>query len=486
MSISLFSEFQNLNGLATSVISLIGIKEIFIWLLFIVALYLILSTKEQRVFSYRKLFLFRSFIIIFLISFFNFYIGACMLNNIDRFWNLKNISKVIYIENSRFDSQPDMFTSYYGLFVRYIREIVVNTKYKDLSNSERKKIHTLINEKRNQVLSSNSNKNLIFIIVESLLSDVINKKVNNKIITPNLNNLTMEGYTNLNVQSQVNKGMSADGQFIYFSGILPHSHNQTVVDYAHNTINGLGTALKTKKFITEMVVPTSPTVWRQDNACHLYGIDSLYSHSTFINDPTFKRNFTDEWLNDEQVLDYALYIFKKNSNKKQFLTVLTSSTHMPYNEDFKLKKIRLYSSIYQQEYLCYLEKCNYMDACLGKFLKELKNIKMFENTTIVIVADHHAHVKYNDYAYASHKTPMIILNSKLKKCVDYKTIGQLDLYPTILSMFNIKSNYMGIGYSLYENGKDAKKNRYSDKEHKLLQYYSDLILESNYFNLKKY
>ena len=65
--------------------------------------------------------------------------------------------------------------------------------------------------------------NLIFIIVESYLSQTSDLKVDGKEITPFLNRLKRDStvYYNGQMQPNINIGESSDGQFIDMTGVLP-------------------------------------------------------------------------------------------------------------------------------------------------------------------------------------------------------------------------------------------------------------------------
>ena len=79
-------------------------------------------------------------------------------------------------------------------------------------------------------------KNIILILVESLLSFPTYLEFNGIEITPTLNRLVKEdSYYNNNMTSVIQLGESSDGQFIYLNGLLPKKKGVTIYDYFDNT-----------------------------------------------------------------------------------------------------------------------------------------------------------------------------------------------------------------------------------------------------------
>lgn len=286
------------------------------------------------------------------------------------------------------------------------------------------------------------NRNLIVILVESLLSIHSDMIVNGKEVTPNLNQLKKEGYYHGKMVSEIELGESADGQFIYMTGLLPEKKSITTIDFVDNTYVSIVHQLKKKnsKYTSRMIVPTSATFWRQNEWCENYGIETLISKK----DANVVR---ERWLEDEDIFELA----KRTDNitKEPFVSfILTSSTHSPYDElipcDIKWPKS------FPTKYIVYLSKVHYMDRCLGEYIRFLKTKSWYKNTVIVIVSDHHAHPIWFDMeGKVSEYIPLYILNAPIDKgrCSNTK-IYQSDLYPTLLDILCVNSDWKGVGQSI--------------------------------------
>jgi len=165
-----------------------------------------------------------------------------------------------------------------------------------------------------------ADKNVIFILVESYMSFTSEMMVNGQEVTPFLNSLKRDStvYYNGNMNENVTIGESSDGQFIYMTGILPLRSVITVSKARFISLPGLPKVLGRD---SRMIIPTTSTVWDQDEMCRQYGFDHYYSSTDYEGDH-------EVYLNDEQIFKMAM---EKDKNAKQpfFSVILTMSMHQP-------------------------------------------------------------------------------------------------------------------------------------------------------------
>ena len=160
---------------------------------------------------------------------------------------------------------------------------------------------------------NDSIQNVVFIILESFLSVSSDLKVDGKEITPFLNFLKRSPsvYYNGHVNPNITTGESGDGQFIYMTGILPCRSKLVLAEAKNNIFPALPIVLEREKAITysEIIIPTTPKVWNQEDMNLVYGIDKMYS---FFDLYGSEHNSIYLSLNDEQhtLLGY-LHIFHK-------------------------------------------------------------------------------------------------------------------------------------------------------------------------------
>ena len=145
--------------------------------------------------------------------------------------------------------------------------------------------------------------------------------------------------------------------------------------------------------------------------------------------------------------------------------------HLPYDSFDKaiiqFDKIKGYS----KDYLVYLQKANYTDHYIGKFLDYLKKMNLYDNSLIIITSDHACPIKFSEEKDSY--CPLFIINAGTD-INNHKVIGQIDVYPTILDLMGIKTDkWRGIGYSIFTPDSIKQIDYNTQKD------ISDLIIRSN-------
>ncbi len=279
--------------------------------------------------------------------------------------------------------------------------------------------------------------NIIFIIMESYMSFTSNLETDGKEVTPFLNSLRREPtvYFNGKMKENVTIGESSDGQFIYMTGLLPLRAVITVSKAKNVSLPGLPNMINKKSM---MVIPTNTSIWNQTEMCNKYGIDELYSNKDF----GIEYN-----LSDQQLFQLAI-VKNKIFHKPFFEVILTLSMHQPYNEmidsSFPIKDTSL-----SQECACYLNACHYTDKALKQYFDYLKSNGLYENSLIIITADHPVH--NTDLGGVIRDIPLYMINipNELKKDMWSGECNQLDIYTTLLDLLGIESDWYGLGQSLF-------------------------------------
>ena len=323
----------------------------------------------------------------------------------------------------------------------------------------------------------NNIQNVIFILVESYLSVTSDLVVDGQEITPNLNKLKRDSnvYYNSHMIPNVSIGESSDGQLIYMAGLLPLHSEITVSKAKKNSIIGLPEQIK--KAYPDLqsltIIPTNPSLWDQQAMSDSYGFDKLYSMLDY--QAEMKDNENGAFLTDEMIFRYASK--KDESNKPPFFSlILTMSMHQPFNS-FVEHGFHLTDKSLPQEYKNYLTNCHYTDFQIGKYLNDLKDKGLYDNSLIVIVSDHDAHPDYLGMdGKISREIPIYIVNGGFDNSNAWSgECNQLDVYTTILDIMGIQSQWRGFGHTLLN--KDYHNSVTGD-----IQEMSDWIIYSDYFS----
>ena len=317
--------------------------------------------------------------------------------------------------------------------------------------------------------------NIVFIMVESYVAAASKTKINGKEVMPNINSLMRENncYVNLSVTSNRGSGVSSDAQISYFTGLLPLKNEIAVTSIIKNEVIAFPKLLhEQKEYHTYITLPTGKNFWHQEEANEKYGIDNVIE---------FGNKANDFFCQDEE-------LFKKmeqvtHSLKEPYLNIiLTLSMHGGYDNDFLkeqgYKSPFQYPKSYPITFRYYLDKCYYTDAQIGKYINYLKKSKQYNNTIIMICSDHEV-PEASKQMGCPEDLPLMIINSHIAKDKFYQgRINQIDLYPTLIDMFELKTKWRGMGHSLLRDD-------YNDKITPEKRNISNMIINGDYFSLCK-
>ena len=317
--------------------------------------------------------------------------------------------------------------------------------------------------------------NIVFIMVESYMAAASKTKINGKEVMPNINSLMRENncYVNLSVTSNRGSGVSSDAQISYFTGLLPLKNEIAVTSIIKNEVIAFPKLLhEQKEYHTYITLPTGKNFWHQEEANEKYGIDNVIE---------FGNKANDFFCQDEE-------LFKKmeqvtHSLKEPYLNIiLTLIMHGGYDNDFLkeqgYKSPFQYPKSYPITFRYYLDKCYYTDAQIGKYINYLKKSKQYNNTIIMICSDHEV-PEASKQMGCSEDLPLMIINSHIAKDKFYQgRINQIDLYPTLIDMFELKTKWRGMGHSLLRDD-------YNDKITPEKRNISNMIINGDYFSLCK-
>ena len=313
--------------------------------------------------------------------------------------------------------------------------------------------------------------NIVFIMVESYMAAASKTKINGKEVMPNINSLMRENncYVNLSVTSNRGSGVSSDAQISYFTGLLPLKNEIAVTSIIKNEVIAFPKLLhEQKEYHTYITLPTGKNFWHQEEANEKYGIDNVIE---------FGNKANDFFCQDEE-------LFKKmeqvtHSLKEPYLNIiLTLSMHGGYDNDFLkeqgYKSPFQYPKSYPITFRYYLDKCYYTDAQIGKYIKS----KQYNNTIIMICSDHEV-PEASKQMGCPEDLPLMIINSHIANDKFYQgRINQIDLYPTLIDMFELKTKWRGMGHSLLRDD-------YNDKITPEKRNISNMIINGDYFSLCK-
>lgn len=293
-------------------------------------------------------------------------------------------------------------------------------------------------------------KNIIILQLESIQEFVINKEINGKEITPNLNQFINENieFSNMFMQSY---SSTADSEFSTVTSLYPMENGMSYSRYYTNTYDDIFTMFKNKGYTTSYMHGNYGFFWNRDNVYRQFGVDHI----------ELKDNFEDTsenimgYLSDE--LLYKQAVEKLKQYNMPFISyIVSASSHTSFSleglED--RSKVNIDVGKYSGTFFGnYLEAVNYADYAFGVFIEELKEANLYEDTVIFLFGDHNGIDMYNeDMLDFLNSTDSEITDTDIKlnyirvACgmkipgIEYlkieKPVSKLDIKPTFAYLIN--------------------------------------------------
>lgn len=341
---------------------------------------------------------------------------------------------------------------------------------KTFTDADIRQVHNLMRHGKTDMPS----KNLILILVESLESWALQPVVGYS-YTPHLaqlraaNHVLSCGY----ICSQIKYGVSADGQMLVVSGMLPIDAGATCRLFGTNEYPSYASL-----YPVSAIMNPSIGTWEQATMTKSYRFQQLMEPKA------------DESWGDKEVINHLMNWCLQQDTTFCALGI-TVTSHVPFLFG---KEHVIYRSDDMPEIMSsYLNCLHYTDSCIGAVVDMVMNSPLAENTTIVITGDHtifqteSAYSELNTYAnannidfYTGHNfTPLIIYSPEIEGNIQVTdTCYQMDIFPTILHLIGAEDYYWhGFGVNLLDSA--ARNNRPCTEQEAYRL--SDLMIRSDYF-----
>lgn len=316
------------------------------------------------------------------------------------------ILSIKYIENGKQKSyNKDLQirdATIYGYHI-YDIENAINirnqAKYKDYENmmADYNQLKKQYNEEYEQekygLKGILENKNIIILQLESIQEFVINKEINGKQITPNLNQFLKDNieFTNMNMQSY---STTADSEHSTITSIYPMENGMSFSKYYTNTYDDIFKIFKKSNYNTSFMHGNYPYFWNRGNVYGRLNLDELELKEQFED---LSENINGD-LSDELLYKQAVQKLK-NYNQPFLSYIVAASSHTPYELEGlqDRSKITIDVGKYSGTYFGnYLEAVNYADYAFGVFIEKLKNEGLYDETAILVFGDHNGLSMYNE------------------------------------------------------------------------------------------
>ncbi len=318
--------------------------------------------------------------------------------------------------------------------------------------------------------------NLIFLLIESLETFAIAAKdINGAYLLPHFRSLIAQNNTLYadKITSQVRHGVSADGQMIVNTGLLPLQNQVAAMTYGTNVYPNYA------HFYSDAIMFNSyhATTWNKAITTRSYGYQQLCNSEQLMNDLETFENLKQHLMDSLMLKCYML---------------LTIASHSPFDLVPKNPILQFDVNMPQmiQDYLTCL---HYTDSCFGAWYNEWIETEQAKNTVLVITGDHTIfknttlqeflpYAQQAELSIASGKTycPLIIQAPQITENIHITdTCYQMDVYPTIMHLIGCEDYpWKGFGVNLLDSTARKKRPITEDEAFRL----SDKLIRSNYFS----
>ena len=309
--------------------------------------------------------------------------------------------------------------------------------------------------------------NVIILQLESLNEYVIGKKVNEKEITPHLNQFFQE---NIYCSEMYNQGLgtTADSEFEMENSLYPLENGYAFQKYATNDWNDIYSTLRSKGYYTSFMHPNVSTFWNREEVYKTgYKVDEYDDINAFSNIESAGEFYSDEGFFLEGVKKMKGY------HGKFCTTMVSITTHIPFYltgvSDVENKTTLTQEDVQEfgdETFRNYLISCNFVDYAFGEFLEELRKEGLLENSILIAYGDHGAGLtctediqklyekngkEYTTFENLS-KDVHIPCGMKVpgitKPIVIDRATAKIDIKPTILDLLGERDN-ISLGRSIF-------------------------------------
>jgi len=283
--------------------------------------------------------------------------------------------------------------------------------------------------------------NIVLIVLESFTSAIIEELGGKKGVTPNFHALSEEGIVFTNFYGIGDR--TKIGTVGIFSG-FPSLPQKPVIEN-HKKVQQLPSICKALK----QEGYNSKFYYGGD--LHFASMNSYLSNAGFNNtismDDFPSELNTSKWgVHDEFLFD-RLYHDIKLEKEPFFKACLTLSSHEPFD-------VPMETAIQgKDENSLFMNSAYYTDKCLGEFISKLKRLPSWDNTLVILLADHGSRYvgNYVPSDPDKYKIPMLWLGGALnQKGLKINKYGcQPDLATTLLPQMDIDASKFSIGKNLF-------------------------------------
>jgi len=289
--------------------------------------------------------------------------------------------------------------------------------------------------------------NLVFFLIESLSYDYIDQLGHkNYGVTPNLDKLVQESkvYTRFYASGQ----RSLEGVQIVLTGLPSVIGLPTLGEGFQARYSSLGNIGQANGYQGLFVQAMKRQSFRGEAVAGATGFKHFYGSEDIPRLLDYPDPEAAPFGWDHETFQFALQ--KMDELEKPFVSfIVSSTTHTPFPP--LPPEFEKYPRDPNAE-SGFLNTLAYTDWALGQFIEQAKTKPWFENTLIVLTADH-AMGNFWDGDYLKRfQIPLIVYGPGIEPGMDPTLGSQIDILPSLIDWLGLQGDYAAIGRPLGEGG----------------------------------
>ncbi|MCJ2167669.1 LTA synthase family protein [Leuconostoc citreum] len=308
-----------------------------------------------------------------------------------------------------------------------------------------------------QYYGTQKGKNVFMIHLESFQQFLIDYKVDNREVTPNLNKFYHDQHTLSfdNFYNQVGQGKTSDAEMMQENSLYGLATGSAMVKYGtNNTFESLPGILDQRGYTTAAFHGDVASFWNRDNTYKSFGYNYFFSKAYYPN--ASKPNFNVGYgLKDKIFLqDSAKYI--EQLPQPFYAKLITVTNHYPYEID-KANISFPATTTGDNTVDGYVQTAHYLDQAFGELMTYLQKAGLYDNSVFVLYGDHYGISENHQPAIAQllgkdkvtnydlaqfQKVPFMIHGNNLKGGINHTYGGEIDMLPTLLDLLGVPDDNM--------------------------------------------
>ncbi|MFC5700336.1 LTA synthase family protein [Cohnella faecalis] len=310
-------------------------------------------------------------------------------------------------------------------------------------------------------------KNVIIIQMESFQNFLIGLTVDGQEVTPNLNKLAKENVHFDNFYTMVGQGTTSDAEFVVNTSLYVPKHEPATQNNVEKQLPSLPKLLGAQGYTSATFHTNEVEFWNRKELYDAVGFDRYYDKSFFGDEDHVAFGASDEVLYAKTAEELKKM---RAAGKPFYAQIISMSSHHPYNIPENKYRMTLPERMEDTLVGRYIRAQNYSDYALGKFIDELKQSGIWDNSIVLLYGDHQGLPVYSldnkekdlmkdmlghEYSYADMFNIPLIMHAPgvTSPALIEKTGGQIDILPTVANLTGVSiANQIHFGVDLLNQG----------------------------------